>query len=783
MISFQWPWTLRSVPASVALAIGAIFLVFGSGSGLAAEYAEIVLPFPQSRPYSAKYDAVENLVKLEILKTSSTELSALEHYDEELVRRLLVKDRGADGVEVLIKLKSRDVVATINDFDEPFRIVIEIFKRGYAPGRSAEALPATVSTPVAQVAKPAGSNGNAAIPAAPAALDQTLQRRIFQPAPKKFENAADLCTQLKQAKPGLAPSWGGLADPVYRLDPTPAKAKYAGDIPMEVCQRSMTSTQGLSELAAELYADGQELRAMFVYQQLLFHDPLAIERDPANLWKMAEIHLGQGNLSLAGGYYDAIAKRFPGTPQHSMAMLRLIDVQALDAIAAGESDILAKVSPALPALEIASTTPDYRAGKVLRTAWWRGLPSNSPVQGEGAKSAAIIPALDEMDARELESTFPNLTHPRTKFLAASLLLASRLDPRREWTTDTGNFAANYFRDYKTAAFDPMRAELLLRLRSRVDQLLQKLSQDGRHVDVVQTFELLPKPLQAVRKNPKTAWALGESYRSIGQPQPAVAFYQTAAGEGLGADRFKAQFWLAQTASEATDLLTRMRAGQTKISPFQRAMVEADRGMAATLAGLKPAEREQLYSGFRQPLEASLTSAAKLRTPPRLVLSSWKDHHAARQSTSAGGTGADLKNEFSPTAASAKLISNLAARFAALGMDKERRDALGLLRDMKPAQFGDDKEARKAWMDQLLQLAEEYRKDNEYLDAGRIFGLVASESENWEGRAETLYKAGLLLYRAGRKDEAVAALEKAKADGNNLFYANLATERLTQIQKK
>jgi hypothetical protein len=87
------------------------------------------------------------------------------------------------------------------------------------------------------------------------------------------------------------------------------------------------------------------------------------------------------------------------------------------------------------------------------------------------------------------------------------------------------------------------------------------------------------------------------------------------------------------------------------------------------------------------------------------------------------------------------------------------------------------------MDQLLLLAEEYRKDNEYLEAGRTFGLVASESENWEGRAETLYKAGLLLYRAGRKDEAVVALEKAKADGNNLFYANLATERLTQIQKK
>ncbi len=777
MFSFHWPWTSRSIPVSVAIATGAICLAFASGSGHAADYAEIVLPFPQSRPYTAKYDAVENLVKIEILKTSSTELNALEHYDEQLVRRLLVKDRGPDGVEVLIKLKSRDIVATINDFDEPFRIVIELFKRGYTPGKSADEIQTPVAAPVAQVTKTTGSSGNHAI------SDQAPQRRIFQAAPKKFESAADLCSQLKQAKPGIAPSWGGMADPVYRLDPLPAKSKYAAEIPMDVCQRSMASTQGLSELATSLYGDGQELRAMFVYQQLLFHDPLAIERDVGNLWRMAEIHLGQGNTSLAGGYYDAIAKRFPGTPEHKLALLRLVDVQALEAIASGEADLFAKVSPALIALDVSSTTPDYRAGKVLRTAYWRSLPSNSPVQGDDAKSATLIPALDEMDARELESTLPNLTHPRTRFLAASLLLAARLDPRREWTTDAGNFAANYFRDYKTAAFDPMRGELLIRLRSRIDQLLQKLSMDGRHVDAVQTYELLPKPLQSVRKNPRTAWALGESYRNIGQPQPAVAFYQTAAEEGSGTDRFKSQFWLAQTASEASDLLVRMKAGQTKISPFQRAMVEADRGMAATLAGLKPAEREALYAAFRQPIEASLTSAAKLRTPPKLILSSWKDHHAARQSTSAGGSNADLRNEFSPSAASAKLISNLAARFAVLGMDKERRDALGLLRDMKPTQFGDDKEARKAWMDQLLQLAEEYRKDNEYLDAGRIFGLVAAESENWEGRAETLYKAGLLLYRAGRKDEAVAALEKAKADGNNLFYANLATERLTQIQKK
>lgn len=774
MSSCPQPWIGRKHLPTGSMIILSCYLAFSGQIALAADYSEIVLPFPDARPYTSKYDAVANSVKIEILKTSSTELQALEHYDETLVRRLLVKDRGADGVEITIKLTSRDVVATINDFDEPFRIVVEIFKRGYDPARPVEALTSAVAEHPGPAAK---------TPPSQAASSKSPQRRIFQPAPKKFENAADLCSQLKQAKPGRAPNWGSMADPVYRLDGVPEKAKFGGEIPLDLCQRSMASTQGLSDLAATLYADGQEMRSMFVYQQLLFHDPLAIERDPGSLWRMAEIHLGQGNLSLAGGYYDAIVKRFPGTPQYSLAALRLIDIQALEAATAGETDILAKVSPALLSLDVSAASAERRAGKVLRMAYWRALAMKPPADSQGNQGLAVIPPLEEMEARELESAFSGISHPHTKFLAASLLLAARLDPRREWTVDAGNFAANYFREYKTSEFDPMRASLLIRLRLRLDQLLQKLSADGRHVDAVQTFELLPKPLQSVRKNPKTAWALGESYRNIGQPQPAVAFYESAAQEGSGLDRFKAQFWLAQTSSEATDLLTRMKAGQTRISPFQRRTVEADRGMAATLASLKSAEREQLYATFRQSLESSLTSGAKLRTPPKLILSSWKDHYAARQTTSSGGTAPDLKNEFAPSAASAKLISNLSARFAALGLEKERRESLGLLRDMKPAQFGDDKEARKAWMDQLLLLAEEYRKDNEYLEAGRIFGLVATESENWEGRAETLYKAGLLLYRAGRKDEAVAALEKAKADGNNLFYANLATERLTQIQKK
>ena len=101
--------------------------------------------------------------------------------------------------------------------------------------------------------------------------------------------------------------------------------------------------------------------------------------------------------------------------------------------------------------------------------------------------------------------------------------------------------------------------------------------------------------------------------------------------------------------------------------------------------------------------------------------------------------------------------------------------------MTPKDLGDDKAAKQTWASELINLAEDYRKANQYLDAGRLFNLVGAEAENFEGRAEALYKGGLLLYRAGRRAEAVEALKKAEADGNNLFYANLAKERLSQLQ--
>jgi tetratricopeptide (TPR) repeat protein len=206
-------------------------------------------------------------------------------------------------------------------------------------------------------------------------------------------------------------------------------------------------------------------------------------------------------------------------------------------------------------------------------------------------------------------------------------------------------------------------------------------------------------------------------------------------------------------------------------------------MTRTWAKLSEADRNLIATSYKDHFEKSVTSGAKLRLPAKIVLDNWVSKLATKVSATppSVATPDNLDKSYSPTSSSVFLLTDLGKLFGNLGMKKEKQDALLLLSRMKPSQFGDDQAAKNIWANQLAALAEEYRKSNQYLDAGKLFGVVGEHSENWENRAESLYKSGLLLYRAGRKQEAINSFQKAADDGNNVFYANLAKERLNQIQ--
>ena len=105
----------------------------------------------------------------------------------------------------------------------------------------------------------------------------------------------------------------------------------------------------------------------------------------------------------------------------------------------------------------------------------------------------------------------------------------------------------------------------------------------------------------------------------------------------------------------------------------------------------------------------------------------------------------------------------------------------LLRNITPQQLQDDQEATQIWTKELIELAEIFRQNNDYLEAGRTYAQTGSDNFEWDGKAEALYKGDLLLYRSGRRQEAVEALTKAANDTTNRLYADLAKQRLQQLQ--
>src|SRR5690606_4983917 len=174
--------------------------------------------------------------------------------------------------------------------------------------------------------------------------------------------------------------------------------------------------------------------------------------------------------------------------------------------------------------------------------------------------------------------------------------------------------------------------------------------------------------------------------------------------------------------------------------------------------------------------ANLTAPQLVRTPPRILLETWNQQLATETPTSGSPVGGS-QTESQPTARMIYLFADLSKRFEQLSMDPERQAAKQLLRRINLKSAPPSKDALRVWTNELTALAEEFRRNNDYLEAGRLYTLTGTENNQWEGRAEALYKGGLLLYRSGRRDEAMAAFQQAADDGNNMLYAELAKKRL------
>ena len=262
-----------------------------------------------------------------------------------------------------------------------------------------------------------------------------------------------------------------------------------------------------------------------------------------------------------------------------------------------------------------------------------------------------------------------------------------------------------------------------------------------------------------------------------QPQRAISYYESARNlSDTKILEFQAQMHLIDVLKKSLEiqLAKNNTASSTKLKNEVRSN---DARLMQIWNQLETKDKYLMTVQFKPMLEQNLSDTETIKSQSKILLWAWKNSISQGQESSPK----DWKANYQTTDDTVFLLSKLSKQFLKIGDQKSFKDTKALLRDINPDSFKTP-DAEKLWAQELTELAEIHRENNEYLDAGRIYALTGEKSKNWDKRAEALYKGGLLLYRSGRREEAVQAFEQAANDGNNLLYAELAKKRLEQLKE-
>jgi len=773
--------------ASQLLLFIAISVLSGNGVQLFGKqrYSQIVLPFPDERVFSYRYEPSERAIVLEIQGTHTSELEPVFHYDESVVRRVFFKDQGGQGTEVKMILRDDSVRVMVNSFQEPFRITVDFFdadyKESHDPTTGLPLVPMVQGSAAADDRPTLTDLAPTAIPdpaSASALAEPTGKRRLLQPQPEAIRTPQELVVKLNDTAGGLGQSWKTYPPYIYRIQIATFKTgkSYEGWIKHNA-GKAMTSTEAMAQYAGQLFDFGHENRALIAYQKVLHEDPTVFDRGAEHIWKLAEIHLGQGNLTLADGYYESLQQKHPDSPLAAFGAMRRLDIKSIRAIQQGNAQDMANLSKGLETIPTRDN-PGLTALAALRRAYW---------QIDVASIQKLMPLFQEPPIvgpnimMRLDESRAGSDSPRTAFLIDSIILANRLKTE-VWNAETAKIAGEYFERYKGKATEPFRPLLMKRCETSILVSIDKYLKDQQYADVITVVESLPKSMEELKKTTSVSWAAAESYRRMKQPLASLPYYENAAKTtDSKPDQFRAWFWHLQASMISIDNETARKSGKDMLDRLQKNLQMSDRSAWESWKVLTAEEKSAILAEIKPDLEANLTAPQLARTPPRILLETWNQTLASATPTAGSAVG-NSRAEAQPTARMIYLIADLSKRFEQLSMDPERQAAKQLLRKINLKSATPDKDALRVWTNELTALAEEFRRNNDYLEAGRLYTLTGTENNQWEGRAEALYKGGLLLYRSGRRDEAMAAFQQAADDGNNLLYAELAKKRLEQIQR-
>ena len=754
-------------------------------------FSEIIFTFNETKELIYSENKKESSILLTFKETSPHEFNTLEQFDETLIKRVLVNNMGHEGSSVKLFLRDPHLKVTIDEFKSPYRVVINIFDQFYEQRRDPMTnLPQLLTDNFKNQSKNYEVYNEAmenerttdVIDEPHSHMNESSSfqeqkenhssnhpklRKLLQPIPDRIIEANEIEKEIELVAEGRGPAWETFPIFVYPIQTasfTGRKEPSGWDNTTD----KLTNSQVISNFAYKMHRFGHEKKALAAYQQVLHQDPSIFQKDPLHLWSFAEAHFSHDNLELAKGYYTAIQNYFPESLLSKYAQLRIFDINAMRYINNDQLELFEDLGQKISDLETKNDI-ELESQKLIRLAYLtKPLPDNFKTK---------LPVTTIQNINAMQQYIPKVISKVTSFILNSIFLYNILQTNAAWSDSYIKETEKYLKTYDNITGKPFYNTIKNLFDKRIIQLAGTYFKEQKPAQVVAAYEKLPKNYNGLTAS--TAWQVAESYRLLGSEDKSIDLYKLASQNQKGLSRFKSLFWITVNASRAAKEAAIQNDSELE-NKFLAISNKYDQVLYKDWNRLNNEEKNDFRTAYKDHLEGTLNDSVVLATPPKIILTNWDIALGTSLNATNSNQETPWKEAYSPSAGTIHLLNSITHRFRELGMAKNARKATKLLKKVPIEKIKEDREAQKIWLENLQKLADEYRKENEYLKAGRLYHFVANSDIEWKDRAEAFYKSGLLLYRSGKRDEAIKSLTRASQDGENLFYANLAKERLNQL---
>jgi hypothetical protein len=191
-------------------------------------FSQIVLNLPEGTKFNYEWSKKDNSLYMNFPGVDPSALDAFNDYDESLIRRVLIKDLGAQGTDVRIVFRDAQVEGLVSTFDLPNRIVIDLFDKNFREQKDA-----VTGIPVSSVGGAQSSDESLVHlasdkPASQAAPTSTPhKRKLIQQMAPLASSPNELGVMMSKLEPGLGKAWASFPPYVYRTQIAPAESKTA----------------------------------------------------------------------------------------------------------------------------------------------------------------------------------------------------------------------------------------------------------------------------------------------------------------------------------------------------------------------------------------------------------------------------------------------------------------------------------------------------------------------------------------------------------------------------